>query len=129
MFGESHAFDPSFRERMDDAQEAARTRLESRAYLGARVTRARPALRLWWTLADLCAYLGIPEKPVSPARAKFLLGTGRVKGASRAGTGKGSPWRLPAYRQPDGSYKPTISQGKRGPSLGVIGSRASNLPF
>jgi len=117
------AFALSFQERMESGREASRRSLDRRAYLGAAVTWKRPPLRLWWTVEDLARFLG-----VSTTRAKVLCGTGRVLGAVRTGTGKGSPWRLRAFRQADGSYAPTISPGRRGPALKAI-STAKEVPF
>ena len=113
----------SFQERMETGREASRRSLDRRAYLGATVTWKRPPLRLWWTAEDLARFLG-----VSTTRAKLLRGSGRVLGASRTGTGKGSPWRLRAFRQGDGSYAPTISPGRRGPALKAL-SPAEEVPF
>jgi hypothetical protein len=123
MYCYEDTYAPSFRERMDDAQEAARTRVESRAYLRGRITYQRPAMRQYWTVARVAAYMGVSE-----SRVKLLCAKRRIRGARRAGQGRGTPWRVPVYRHKDGKYHPTITPGKRGPKLKPL-SPTGIVPF
>ena len=121
-FGE-YDYALSFQERMEAGREASRRSLDRRSYLGAAVTWRKPRLRLWWTVEQVSLWLR-----VSDSRVKLLCATKRIKGARRTSQGKGRPWRIPAFRQPDGDYAPLVSAGKRGPVLRIASER-EEVPF
>jgi hypothetical protein len=110
----------AFQDRMQDGRDAARRNIESLAYLGGRVTWKRPAAKELWSVETAAARLGVTTR-----RIRALLARGAVSGATR---GNGRAWRIPAHRQPDGSYALAISPGKRGPKMRVSLSE-SEPPF
>lgn len=110
MYGESYAFDQSFRDRMEEAHDAAQQRDYS--LLRGTVTYRLERLRESWTVEQLAALWG-----VSVSRVKALCGQGRIQGARRSKHGKGRPWGIQVHRQPDGTYLPRLTTGSRGPAI------------
>ena len=92
---------PSFRERMDDAQTAARTVLERRAYLGAKVTYRRPPAIRFQTVPEAALRLG-----VSARRVRALCDQGRIPGVIQRRS-RGREWAIPLDAVP--------TSGSRGP--------------
>ena len=114
----------TFAERMEagrDAADRARGRL---AYLGSRVTWARPKLTIWLSSEDAAAQLGVIER-----RVRALCKQRRIPGARRLRTGKGRPWQIPAHRQQDGEYRVIVTPKTLGPKLRALALSTANLPF
>jgi hypothetical protein len=108
MYADSTALEPySFRERMDEAKDAAATRDLSRPLR--RVKERRGPLIDYWPVPVVADVLG-----VSHARVKFLAARGRFGKAKRSKTGKGRPWLIPVHWQPDGTYRLELRTGSRG---------------
>ncbi len=112
------AYEPSFRERMDEAQDAARRRIEDNAYMAVRIDRKR---RKRTMKVDQAAAL----LEMSTARVRLLCQQGRLVGAMRAEKGKGRPWVIPE--------PVTMTEGSRGPQLkradSVTMQRRPDMPF
>ena len=94
-------YQPSFRERMDGAQDVARARIERTAYLGPRIVRKRAAMTT--DVIGAAAILG-----VSVQRVRALLGSRRIPGARRIKY----EWSIPVE---NGTI--AVLPGKRGPHL------------
>jgi excisionase family DNA binding protein len=99
-----------FQTRMQEARDTARKELDRAAYLGARIVRKRPPVQALYSVAEAAQLLG-----VSRARVRQLCASGRL-GAVQKRTGR-REYRIPATRQPDGSFRIVITAGTRGPAL------------
>jgi hypothetical protein len=124
----------SFRERMDEAKDAALIR-------NARIT-GRPLARVldrpgplieWWSVEHVREVLKGPDGlPLSAARVKVLAANGRFGRCKRKKTGKGHAWLIPAHWQPDNTYRLRLERGRRGPKLAYLRSPAPDndpVPF
>ena len=111
----------TFAERMEAGRDAADRNRGRLAYLGSRVTWARPKLTIWLSSEDAAAQLGVIER-----RVRALCKQRRIPGARRLRTGKGRPWQIPAHRQPDGEYRVIVTPKTRGPALRSGLERASS---
>jgi len=111
----------TFAEHMEAGRDAADRDRGRLAYLGSRVTWARPKLTIWLSSEDAAAQLGVIER-----RVRALCKQRRIPGARRLRTGKGRPWQIPAHRQPDGEYRVIVTPKTRGPALRSGLERASS---
>jgi hypothetical protein len=114
MDGYAYALDESFSERMQRGRDEASGRVERLAYLGARVTYRRPASTVWYSVADVARLWSTPDQALSIRAVTKILDRGGIEGAVRSQTGRGRPWKIPATRQPDGSYRVKVLRGRRG---------------
>lgn len=117
MYADATVLAPySFRDRMDEAKDAAVHRDRSRPL--ARVLERRGPLIDYWPVSVVCEVLKGPDGiPLSATRVKTLANQGRFGKCKRSKVGKGRAILIPVHWQSDNSYKLKIERGKRGPVL------------
>lgn len=113
----------TFSDAMQSGKDAATRELERRAYLGSVVTYRRPAMIRWLTVDEAATQLGVSARQV-----RKICERGGIKGARRAGRGRGSPWEIPS-RLIEGQYRIEVKPGKHGPKASYALSPAEEVPF
>ena len=129
---EANPLEPwSFRDFMDDKQDAAQVRVRNvcRETAG-KVTGRRVPPVVWRTVAEVAVELG-----VSSTYVKLLAAAGRFGVCRRPRNGTGRPWLIPAHRTDGGGHRGShavrVAPGKRGPkaSFETSGSGFDPVPF